>query len=270
MNRPRTTRQPHTSNPLARILPVLAAVLCLAASHASAGWAVVSTKTLGSPATGLEVLQTECKNGESTARVTAIVFNEKSHTLRVVDSPSPGNAILENTLLHEGITAGVNGGYFHPDFTPIGLVVSDGKTLHPSEKASLLTGIVGATKEGRISIVRSSAYRSKPTAFVDAIQCGPMLVEKGAPVAGLNATRIARRTAAATGPSGLAALVYITSVSLEDAAQILSLPGILGSWAPATALNLDGGTSSALWAAGIISLPEIKRVRNFIGVVPRN
>lgn len=242
----------------------------LAGAHASmAQWAVAGTKTLQSPRPGLEIVQTDCKNGKSTARLTAIVFKEKAFTLRVVDSPSPGNAILENTLRHAGIPAGVNGGYFHPDFTPIGLVVSDGKILHPYEKAKLLSGILGSDSQGRITILRSSDYRRKPPAFRDAIQCGPMLVEHGKPVPGLNASRIARRTAAATGPGGSTALVYITSVSLEDAANILALPGIFGSWTPRSALNLDGGTSSGLWADAVVSLPEIKRVRNFLGIVPR-
>jgi hypothetical protein len=84
-----------------------------------------------------------------------------------------------------------------------------------------------------------------------------MLVEHGKPVQGLNASRIARRTAAATGPNGSTALVYITSVSLEDAANILALPNIFGSWAPRSALNLDGGTSSGLWADAVVELwPE--------------
>ncbi len=255
-----------------RLPAVLAAVMvCLAAAPAAmAQWAVASTKSLGFPRPGLEIIESECRNGEATARLTAIVFKEKAFTLRVVDSPSPGNAILENTLRHAGIPAGVNGGYFHPDFTPIGLVVSEGKTLHSYENAKLLSGILGADAQGRITILRSPDYRRKPPAFRDAIQCGPMLVEHGKPVQGLNASRIARRTAAATGPNGSTALVYITSVSLEDAANILALPNIFGSWAPRSALNLDGGTSSGLWADAVVSLPEIKRVRNFLGVMPRD
>lgn len=252
------------------VILATALVLLVDPSSAWANWTIVSSKSLGFARPGLEVVETECKNGDSTARVTAILFSESAFTLRVIDSASPGNATLENTLRHEGAPAGVNAGYFHPDFRPIGLVVADGNTLHPAEKAKLLSGIIGATKDGRISIVRSSAHSNKPTAFRDAIQCGPMLVEHGKPVPGLNAERIARRTVAATGSEGRAALVYMTSVSLEDAALILSLPRILGRWSPTSALNLDGGTSSGLWAESVVSLPEIKRVRNFLAVVPRD
>ncbi|MFM8981990.1 MAG: phosphodiester glycosidase family protein, partial [Spartobacteria bacterium] len=88
-------------------------------------------------------------------------------------------------------------------------------------------------------------------------------------VAGMNSEKLARRTAVATGPNQRCALIYLTSITLADAAEILSLPKILSAWTPATALNLDGGSSSTLWARDIISLPEIKRVRNFLEVVPR-
>jgi hypothetical protein len=95
-----------------------------------------------------------------------------------------------------------------------------------------------------------------------------MLIENSLPVPGLNAEKIARRTAVATGPASQAALIYLTSVTLADTAEILSLPKIFGSWKPTLALNLDGGSSSTLWARNTISLPEIKRVRNFLEVTP--
>ena len=62
------------------------------------------------------------------------------------------------------------------------------------------------------------------------------------------------------------------TVTLADTARILTLPGILGDWRPATALNLDGGSSSGLWAAtspAPVSLPEFGHVRNYIGIAPR-
>lgn len=255
----------------ARIHSVLAAVfMAIFVPAAPAEWTIISSKPLGSPAEGILVIESSCRDGDASARVTAIVFNEKQATLRVVDSPSPGSATLENTLRHAGVPAGVNGGYFHPDHKPIGLVVANGDAIHAYEKAKLLTGIVGAKTDGRISIIRSTAYQKKPVTYRDAIQCGPMLVEDSTSVAGLNAERIARRTAVATGSGGNVALVYTTSVTLADAANILSLPNIFGTWSPTSALNLDGGTSSGLWANNVVSLPEIKRVRNFLGVVSRD
>lgn len=219
----------------------------------------------------MEVLETQLENAPSkgSARIVAVVFDNRAHSLRVVDSPEPGMASLATVLESGNAIAGVNGGYFEPDLTPVGLVVSGGKTVQPFKKAKLLAGIVAVSPRGAISILRSSRFDPKPGAYREALQCGPMLVENSAPVPGLNSEKIARRTAVATGPGQRAALIWISSVTLADAARILSSPGVLGGWQPASALNLDGGSSSGLWARGIVSLPEIKRVRNFLEVVPR-
>ena len=233
-----------------------------------ADWEILSTQILGTPADGVEVLETQLKrqNPDGHARLVAIVFNTRSHTIRVVDSPKPGETRLANLLESRQAIAGVNGGYFEPDFTPVGLVISEGKTRQKFKKAKILSGIVATSPKGTLSIFRSARFDPNPGAYREAIQCGPMLVENSTPVPGLNTEKIARRTAVATGPANQAALIYLTSVTLADAAEILSLPKIFGSWKPTLALNLDGGSSSSLWARNTISLPEIKRVRNFIEV----
>jgi uncharacterized protein YigE (DUF2233 family) len=246
-------------------------VLLLAVFPARADWHTTSSKILGSPQPGISVVESQCSNsdqGEQVARVVSVSFDERKHTLRVIDSPSPGEASLASVMKDGGFVAGVNGGYFHQDLRPVGLVIADGKMLHPFERAKLLSGFVAVSKKGEISIQRSGKFNTKTT-YQQALQCGPMLIENAAPVLGLESKRLARRTAIATGPSGRRALIYISSVTLSDAARILALPGIFGDWKPETALNLDGGTSSGLWAADIVSLPEIKLVRNFIGVVPK-
>jgi hypothetical protein len=272
MSSPASAPTPKTDRVLRRPIRtagLLAATLLAAAAPLHAGWEIDSTKTLGSPAPGVTVVETECSNGEKTARLTSILFSDKTHTLRVIDSPAPGNATLENTLKHHAAIAGVNGGYFEPDFTPVGLAIADSKTLSRFKQAKLLGGIAGTTPKGAVTIIRSYAYATEKPAFAEAIQCGPMLVREGTPVPGLESTRIARRTAIATAPKNRCALLRLTSCTLADAAEILSLPGILGTWTPQTALNLDGGTSTALWAANTTSLPEIKRVRNFLALFPR-
>jgi uncharacterized protein YigE (DUF2233 family) len=261
---------PSRPKPQARSAALLCTLaLLLAACPLHADWKIDSTKTLGSPAPGVEVIETECSSGDKTARLTAILFNDRKHTLRVIDSPAPGNATLENTLRRENAIAGVNGSYFQPDFRPVGLAIADGKTLGRFKQAKLLSGIIGVTPKGAIAIIRSTAYTSQNPAFTQALQCGPMLVQNGAPVTGLESTRLARRTAVATGPNHRRALIRLTSTTLADTAKILSLPGIFGTWSTQTALNLDGGSSTGLWAAETVSLPEIKRVRNFLAVFPR-
>jgi hypothetical protein len=249
-------------------LPLLA--LVFSAAVASASWKVGGSTALGSPGNSAEVREVQLSTEGRSARLTAIVFPEKSFALRVLDSPSPGGTKAAQVLQAAGCVAGVNGGYFHDDYRPVGLMVSDGKEVHAFEKARLLSGVL-AVRGNRIEIVRSGAF--KPGRDVrQALQCGPMLVESGAPVAGLNAERIARRTVVATDGRGHWALAYITSVSLADAARILTAPGLFGDWPVKTALNLDGGSSSGLWAASAgkpVSLPEFGTVRNYLGIEPR-
>jgi uncharacterized protein YigE (DUF2233 family) len=249
----------------------LLAALFVLPTIALGDWAIVSSKTTPGPAKGIEVVEAELSRAEpaGTARLVAVLFDDRSHALRIVDSPKPGESALADVMESRNALAGVNGGYFEPDFTPVGLVVAEGKTRQPFKKAKLLSGIVAVSPKGAVSIFRSARFDPKPGAYREALQCGPMLVENSSPVAGLNAEKIARRTVVATGSGGRVALVYLTSVTLADAARILTAPGIFGTWKPASALNLDGGTSSGLWVRGGVSRPEIKRVRNFLEVVPR-
>lgn len=247
------------------------AALLVFSTNVLAGWHIVSSETLGKPAIGVEVLETKLQSSDpaGTARLVAIVFENRSHTLRVIDSPNPGQTTLGTIMESRQAIGGVNGGYFEADFTPVGLVISEGKTLQNFKKAKLLSGIMAISPKGILSIIRPNRFDPKPGAYRQAIQCGPMLVENSAPVPGLSAKKIARRTIVATGPGKQGALIYLTSVSLADAGEILALPKILGNWSPSSALNLDGGSSSGLWAKDVISLPEIKRVRNFLELVPR-
>lgn len=236
----------------------------------SSGWEVTEGAVAGTLPKGGVVFQTQLSERGRTARVTAILFPARSYSLRVVDSPAPGSTKLAAELEAAGCVAGVNGGYFQPDFRPVGLEIADGREIHGPETAKLLAGVL-SVRGGTIEITRSARFRSSGD-LRQAIQCGPMLVENGKPTAGLNAERPARRTVVATDGHGQWALLYITSVTLADTARILTTPGVLRGWTPATALNLDGGSSSGLWAASspaTVSLPEFGHVRNYIGIAPR-
>lgn len=247
--------------------PVFALLTTLTAS---AAWEITGAEDLGHfPKNGL-VRGVDLSDSGRTARLTAILFSVKTHELRVIDSSAPGSTKLESSLRGAGLVAGVNGGYFHENYRPVGLMIADGREIQPFERAKLLAGVL-AVRGSRLEIVRSSKF-SQSADLHQAIQCGPMLVENGHPTAGLNDTRNARRTIVATDGRGQWALIYLTSVTLADSARILTTEGLLGGWDVATALNLDGGSSSGLWAATSpepVSLIEFGHVRNYIGLVPR-
>ncbi len=249
---------------------LIPALLMASLLTCSADWQVTGREEMGALPRGATVRQFELDHSGVTARLTAILFSSKSYALRIVDSTSPGRTKLASSLAESGCVAGVNGGYFQEDFRPVGLVIVDGKEIHPMENAKLLAGVV-SWNGSRVEIVRSSKF-TRSADIRQAIQCGPMLVEGGHPTAGLNSERTARRTIVATDGHSQWALIYLTSVTLADAARILTTPGALGDWTPSTALNLDGGSSSGLWAATSpepVSLAEFGHVRNYIGIVPR-
>ena len=249
-------------------LPAL--ILLASISSSSADWELTGTGDLGKLPGGAAVRRSELDDHGVSAQLTAIVFSSKCYSLRVLDSGSPGHTKLASALQEASCVAGVNGSYFQDDFRPVGLMVADGHEIHPLEKAKILAGVL-AVRGARLEIVRSSQFTASSD-LRQAVQCGPMLVEGGHPTAGLNAVRPARRTVVATDGHGRWALIYLTSVTLADAARILATPGALGDWKPATALNLDGGSSSGLWAAASpdpVSLPEFGHVRNYIGIAPR-
>ncbi len=97
------------------------------------------------------------------------------------------------------------------------------------------------------------------------------------PVPGLNALRPARRTAVLTDGRGRWALAVIpTRLTLAEAAALLARPGLLGeNVSVKRALNLDGGSSTALWVRtgnGTEPSYEVREwgtVRNFLAVVAR-
>ena len=206
------------------------------------------------------------------AEFTGVSFSSREATFRIIDNPPGDRVSLAFAVKAAGGVAGVNGGYFHEDFTPLGLVVSEGKTLHEFQKAKLLSGLV-TVRNGSLELVRSGVFKGGP-AVTEALQSGPWLVEGGAPVEGLNATRIARRTLVATDGAGHWALVVTSPLTLAETGALLVTPKLCGNWTVRHALNLDGGSSTALaaWADGrqIKDIPSFGPVRNYLAIIPRH
>jgi len=109
------------------------------------------------------------------------VFSTKSCTLRVIDNQA--GETLSETMARAKCVAGTNGGYFGPDFAPIGLLISDGERLRPLQRARLITGVFSASPRGVLILrVREFSRHEKVNA---AVQCGPFLVDHYERVRGL-------------------------------------------------------------------------------------
>jgi uncharacterized protein YigE (DUF2233 family) len=242
-----------------------------AAQFASAQWIEKASNTEKSSVAGLVHRQVQFENSATseTATVELALFSPKSNVLRVVDNLG-GNATLADAMAAAGCLAGVNGGYFDPNFAPLGLRVEQGKTVRPLIRARLMTGVLISSPDAT-QILRVGEYsaKRKPSA---AVQCGPLLVDAGHPVKGLDATRMARRTFAAVG-SDHAALGLCSDISLAHLSELLAAARLGEDFKVSRALNLDGGSSSAFWFkrgnGGPFSISEMKNVRDFVGIAPK-
>lgn len=241
-------------------------------STAQAQWTQISSQSETSPLRGLEhryVVAEDSATGDR-ASLELAIFSTKACRLRVIDQPNEPRVDLEEAMSRGNFLAAVNGGYFDPDYKPIGLLVVDGAVIAPLQKARLLSGVFSASaKKVQISRVAEFSMAQKPDA---AVECGPMVVDLGKAVRGLESTRAARRTFAAVGAGDKAALGFCSDVTLADLSNILATV-LAPDFKIQRALNLDGGSSSAFWfkraKGSAFSIAEQKPVRDFVAIVPR-
>jgi uncharacterized protein YigE (DUF2233 family) len=246
--------------------------LLLLVSTAKAQWTQISSQSEPSPTRGLEhryVVAEHSATGDR-ASLELAIFSTKSCRLRIIDQPNEPRVDLEEAISRGNFLAAVNGGYFDPDYKPIGLLVVDGTMIAPLQKARLLSGVLSASaKKVQISRVAEFSMAQKPDA---ALESGPMIVDLGKSVRGLESTRAARRTFAAVGAGDKAALGFCSDVTLTDLSNILSTT-LTPDFKIQRALNLDGGSSSAFWFkranGSAFSIAEQKPVRDFVAIVPR-
>lgn len=247
-----------------RFLPRFFSFLA-AASLAQAGW-----KELGTLPGGAVAWEYRTVLAGGSVLVSGVSFTTGQYDFRVIDNPPESRLPLAAALAGAGAQAGVNGGYFHKDFTPLGLVVSEGRPIHAFEKAKLLSGLL--TVRGKHpELVRAENF--KPGAELrEALQAGPWLVAGGVAVENLNPERLARRTVVANDGRNHWAILTISPITLEDAARILASEKVAGDWSIRNALNLDGGSSTSLVAQSedrfLFNIPSFGPVRNYLAIVP--
>jgi hypothetical protein len=243
--------------------------ICVART-ASADWHVVRAADDPSAVVTLVHRHVDLEQSETGKQATLdlALFSRSSCRLRVIDNPDGSSNLLAAIRRTSGLLAAVNGGYFDEHFRPIGLRLIDGKTTSRLAHGRLLTGVIASNGITQIFRVQESSSHRKWSA---AVECGPMLIDLARPVRGLETTRAARRTFAATGSKDRVALGLCPEATLAELANILATA--LGDFKIERALNLDGGSSSAFWFKGndgrVVYYPEEKTVREFVAIAPR-
>lgn len=249
------------------------AIACLAvAAAAHADWKIISAQAEPSAARGLEHRYLVFENSASGDRVSVelAIFSTKLCELRVIDQEEDSRLNLDEVMQRENCLAGVNGGYFDPEFKPVGLLIADGRTIAPLRRANLLSGILFSAS-GKVQIARFGDF--SPKRKIDAaVECGPMVVDSGRAVHGLESTRPARRTFAVVASNERVAIGFCSEITLADLASVLAYP-FAAEFKVQSAINLDGGSSSAFWFkrkdGSEFSIAEEKTVRDFVGIIKR-
>ena len=249
------------------VLASLALLSLGVSSHAE--WKILSTESEPGRA-GIEHRHVVVENsGGDRVDFDVAIFSARACRLHVMDNPD--GKTLAATMQREKCVCGVNGGYFDTEFNPIGLRITDGRSLSSVRRARLITGIL-LQSDGVMDVIRVVEF-SHIKKIIAAIQSGPFIVEEGKRVRGLNDSQLARRTFVGIATNDRALLGVCSDVSLAELADILATTSIAAGHKIRRAMNLDGGSSSAFWFArengSAFSIPGQKPVRDFVAVVPK-
>lgn len=202
-----------------------------------------------------------------------VIFDSRKLRLAVIDQPNPnaGGRTIAGLMRQYNAIAGVNGGFFSPEFKPLGLSISNGKLLSSFTTSSLIAGTALQLSD-QSYLIWNSEYQGHSN-ITDAVQAGPRLLDSGRPVKGLDTSKSRDRTFIATDGSFLWVIGTADSCSLGALAQALATPGALPGLKPMRALNLDGGNSTALWFRNLYgketSRPGWSTVRNYLAIIPK-
>jgi uncharacterized protein YigE (DUF2233 family) len=212
--------------------------------------------------------------------LTLVSFDDRQHQLQVADqTKGPGSHWSDShsaAVASRGVAA-INGGFFTPEGKPLGLVISHGVRRGHVNQSSLGSGVYFSSSKKK-GIVRRETYLKTSNQLGKVhhlLQTGPMLTENQAPISGLSKSQQRPRSFIAWDGQ------HHWAIGLAEPCTLNALSHALAGKAPGgftirSAVNLDGGRSSDLWAGpAVIDGGKTHRgffnkpVRNFLIVVPR-
>lgn len=200
-----------------------------------------------------------------------VLFDDRHYHLRIIDQPEDWSGGGQITASMRGVNAaaGVNGGFFTPQFAPLGLMIANGRKTGAWQQNKLLTGAIVVDSQPRLLW---NAETGRDSAR-ELLQAGPRLVDSGRAVASLERARHTTRTFIATDAGRRWIIGLAHGVSLGELAGILASPEFLPGFHVHRALNLDGGRSSAIYYRAADGHehadPGWSTVRNYLAIVPR-
>lgn len=219
------------------------------------------------------------REDNQTATLYAAILNQNYHAkLYLHESQSQFFADYLDTLsLHNNFIIGINGGFYQPDFTPVGLFTAQGKKIKSLIHSSLLKGCVIINNDKKIELETDLSSCKKAT---NAMQTGPLLIQNGKiNRSSLDALKEKsdsmkdffgphKRTLLALTNDNQIIIITTSPLTLIDLAHFLqNYPDAFGITQIKTAVNLDGGSSTGMYIRfqdEPFYLHEIKHVKTFI------
>lgn len=166
-------------------------------------------------------------------------------------------------------TLAINGGFFAPDFQPLGVRVQNGKLRTPFKNTSWWGVFIIEDRKARVVAARDFHFDPRMTF---AVQAGPRLVvdRQIPPLKSGDDDRSALGVTA----SGKVVIVITEHAPMETAAlaELLRRPERENGLACVNALNLDGGHSSQLFASlgrFQLHIPNLSSLADAVVVRPR-
>lgn len=231
----------------------------------------------GGAATG-QYLRVEVPIGPHDAEGTLhlYLFDARRMSFVVIDQGGPelpGYPNLAAAMQAHRCEAGCSGSPAAKSGEPLGLVIAAGKPSGQLERGRDDTAGVFFLDGSVPRLARAEAFKTNGTATPrHLVQSGPFLVIDKQVPAGLDDRRVARRTFVLTDGDDRWAIGYAPPTTLRQLAHALAASTTFKDFDVASALNLGGGSASALWIErehGALSLNEVATARNFIGLVRR-
>lgn len=194
---------------------------------------------------------------------TVVTFDRRDYSLKVVDQKNgPGSQFKSAQAAGQGSLAAINGGFFNPDGSPLGLVITGGEARGSFNSTSFLgTGILDAKN---LTLATRQSYKKSP----ELLQTGPRLVWKGEVLTGLSSNNERPRSFLIWDGKNHFGIAFADTATLQGLSNNLKsqpLPGFNIQYA----LNLDGGTSCDLWVSASVPGGDITK-RSFFTKDARN
>ncbi|MDO8681946.1 MAG: phosphodiester glycosidase family protein [Armatimonadota bacterium] len=193
-----------------------------------------------------------------------IDLRRKNVVIRPIVAAAPGGQDFQRIINKRKLRAAINGGYFDASFKPLGDIVADGKMLARGSQRSA----IAVTKSGKVEFRRrigGSAFNW--TGCSAGLAAGPMLLRNGKSAVnpeqeGFRASsrkiRASRSAIGLTANNELLMVVVLEYITLDEMAGIMLKLGAVD------AMNLDGGSSCALYGDGKIIIRPYSLLSNLL------